>query len=186
MSCTVVAVPTLIAINLAHLIGAAVAAGAVSGFVTAQNRKNEHILNDAALNAENGFNEEVQHIRICDIVEKEFQTAYMGKEILLKTLQEHGVSEINEDVNGDITGSIGSFTLKFERNDVNKPYVLKISCNETDNAEAKLEDLNSEYALNVQEDAYLNLVENLKKNNMEIEDETVEDDNTIVLTINLE
>jgi hypothetical protein len=49
-----------------------------------------------------------------------------------------------------------------------------------------MNDLNAEYALNAQEDTYLNLIENLKEKNMEIEEEVVEEDNTIVLTINLE
>ena len=60
------------------------------------------------------------------------------------------------------------------------------SANILDNIEEKVNDLNSEYALNVQEDAYLGIVEKLKENNMEIEEEEVLDDNTIVLTVNLE
>ena len=67
-----------------------------------------------------------------------------------------------------------------------KPYFIKISCLETDNAEEKVKDLESEYTLNVQEEAYLNIIDKLKENNMEIEEEEVQDDNTIVLTINLE
>ena len=63
---------------------------------------------------------------------------------------------------------------------------MKISAKQSENIEEKVEDLNSEYALNVQEDTYLSVVENLKNNNMEIESEEVMDDNTIVLTVNLE
>ena len=79
-----------------------------------------------------------------------------------------------------------NYNLSFEKQETDKPYSLKISCYESDNAEEKIGDLSSEYALNVQEDAYLNIVEKLKANNMEIEDEEVMDDNTIVLTVNLE
>ena len=70
--------------------------------------------------------------------------------------------------------------------EADKPYFLRISCQNTDNAEEKLGDLSSEYALNVQEEAYLNIVDKLKENNMQIEDEEVMDDNTIVLTVNLD
>ena len=42
------------------------------------------------------------------------------------------------------------------------------------------------YALNVQEDAYLHIIDKLKENNMQIEEEEVMDDNTIVLTVNIE
>ena len=63
---------------------------------------------------------------------------------------------------------------------------MKISCLETESSEEKVDDINSEYALNVQEDAYLQIINKLKENNMEIENEEVQEDNTIVLTINLE
>ena len=61
-----------------------------------------------------------------------------------------------------------------------------ITCLSTDNAEEKVNDLNSEYALNVQEEAYLSIVNKLKDNNMEVEEEEVLDDNTIVLTVNID
>mgnify|MGYP003421077788 CR=1 FL=1 len=42
------------------------------------------------------------------------------------------------------------------------------------------------YTLNVQEEAYMNIINKLQENNMELETEEVLDDNTIVLTVNLE
>jgi len=186
MSCTVVAVPVLLAFNLIQIMGTAAVAAAFAGNSKLTQTQKDNNFSELAQDMENKFYEEVQHIRVCDIVEKEFQTAYMDKNILLKTLEEHGVINIEEEYEGKISGTIGTFTLYFERESENEPYILKISCKESDNAEEKINDLNTEYALNVQEDAYLNLVENLKENNMEIENEVVEDDNTIVLTINLE
>ena len=105
---------------------------------------------------------------------------------MIKTLEEHGVTDIQENDFGKISGKVDNYNLSFEKQEADKPYFLKISCYESDNAEEKIGDLSSEYALNVQEDAYLNIVEKLKANNMEIEDEEVMDDNTIVLTVNLE
>ena len=65
-------------------------------------------------------------------------------------------------------------------------FILPTGVLSTDNADEKINDISSEYGMNVQEASYLSIVEKLKENNMEIEEETVEDDNTIVLTINLE
>ena len=178
MSCSVVALP----VALSHLLVLMVA-NAVNDY---QQRKTEQEMETRALQAQDDYNKDFQYIKVDDIVEKEFETAYMDKDILIKTLEEHGVIDIQEEYDGKITGIVDSFNLTFEKPSSEKPYNLKISCREQDCAEEKLNDLNSEYALNVQEDAYLNLIENLKANNMEVEDEVVEDDNTIVLTINLE
>ena len=40
--------------------------------------------------------------------------------------------------------------------------------------------------MNVQESVYLKILDKLKSNNMQLESEEVEDDNTIVLTVNLD
>lgn len=179
MSCTVVAVPFALASLLKPILIAAVA-----GAISAAHENN--IINQEIQQIDDNFLEEVKHIQMCKLVEKKFQTAFTDKSILLKTLEEHGVININEDLNGNISCGIENFSLNFYKNSEQEPYLLKITCRETDSAENKIDDLNSEYALNVQEDAYLNLLEKLKENNMEIENEVVEDDNTIVLTINLE
>ena len=87
---------------------------------------------------------------------------------------------------GKIKGEVDSYSFTFEKMSEDKPYQVTISYLEGNRPEEKLNDLNSEYALNVQEEAYLGIVEKLKENNMEIEEEEVLDDNTIVLTVNLE
>ena len=182
MSCSVIAIP----IALAQIISVVVGEIAVQRALSKHNENlNNNQIDEYIQNIKDNPYEEFQVVSTCDIVEKEFKTAYMDKNILLKTLEEHGVSELEENYN-KISGCIGNFTLNFERNSENEAFVLKISCKESDNAEEKLTDLNSEYALNVQEDAYLHLLDKLKENNMEIEEEVVEEDNTIVLTINLE
>ncbi len=185
MSCTVIAVP----IALAHIIGVAIAASGVAAIQAAsqlEKSEKEKQLEQYTQDIENSFFNNIENLQVSDIIEKEFQTVYMDKDILLKTLEEHGVIDIEEAYDGTISGSISSFTLNFHKPSETEPYNLRITCKESDNAEEKLDDLNAEYALNVQEEAYLNLIENLKENNMEIEEEVVEEDNTIVLTINLE
>lgn len=183
MSCTVLALPYAIA----YVIGA-FAVGAVN----VSNHYNREFGMENLDFSESTENinipqpcEDVQVISDKHFIEKSFETAFMDKEILMKTLEEHGIKSISENL-GQISGCIDNYTLTFEKMEADKPYFMRISCTETDNAEEKFADLSNEYALNVQEESYMNIVDKLKQNNMEIEEEEVLDDNTIVLTVNLE
>lgn len=118
-------------------------------------------------------------------LEKAFTTPFMDKEILIKTLSEHGIS-IEENFDNKIVGKFSTYNLVFTRNNESEAYNVVISYAEKDNAEEKIQDLNSEYASNVQEDSYLSIIKKLKDNKMELESEEVLEDDTIVLTINLE
>ena len=181
MSCTVFALPYA----LAWVIGSVVV-GAVNA---SQEFKLDEGMDFSDIDMKNTIPtpcEDVHVISEQHFIEKSLPTAFMDKNILVKTLEEHGVRSISEDEFGKISGAVENYTLSFEKMESDKPYFLRISCPETSNAEEKLDDLSSEYALNVQEEAYLNIIEKLKDNNMQIEDEEVMDDNTIVLTVNLE
>ena len=171
MSCTVFAVPYALAWVAGTLITAA-----ASG-LNNEKQQSFETTNDC---------EDVHIITEKNFIEKSFETPFMDKEILKKTLEEHGVKTIKEDSYGKISGVVDNYALSFEKMEEDKPYFIKISCLETDNAEEKAKDLESEYTLNVQEEAYLNIIDKLKENNMEIEEEEVQDDNTIVLTINID
>lgn len=177
MSCTVIAIPYA----LAWVIGAvATAATATATAADAVHKKGYQALYDTQDNCE-----DIQTITTDFFIEKDFETPFVDKEILRKTLEEHGVVEIQE--NGtEITGTVDNYTLTFKKESEEMPYKLRIKCKEQDNAQEKLEDLGSEYAMNVQENAYLHIIDKLKENNMTIEEEVVEDDNTIVLTVNIE
>ena len=179
MSCSVVAIPisllyTVISMAVA---GAGISAGLEAKFAKNLSSDNSEYLPEQDLD---GY-----AFSTSSIFEKTFETPFMDKEILLKTMEEHGIEDINETGNV-ISGKIESFVLQFEKPDENSPYSLKILCNQKDNAEEKFSDIASEYSMNVQEASYLSIVEKLKENNLQIEEETVEDDNTIVLTVNLE
>lgn len=145
-----------------------------------------------ALSAENSDEIEIvpcseaQIISEKHFIEKSLETPFVDKNLLIKTLKEHGVTGLSENDYGQIICYSGSYKLKFERNSEVKPYYLVISCLDTDNAEAKLTELGNEYMVNVQEESYNNLVAKLKENNMQIENEEICDDNTIVITVNLE
>lgn len=188
MSCTVFAVPILLYqafIGLTAAAGIAAAAANAANNATLTKQDYETQENCQTKNIDN-ICTDIHEITVNNIIEKEFETPFMDKEILLKTMEEHGITNIKESFDGKITGNLDTFSFLFEKPSENFPYRMKITCNQNDNAKEKAEDINSEYALNVQEAAYLSIIEKLKDQNMQIEDETVQEDNTIVLTINLE
>lgn len=177
MSCTVVAVPYA----LMWVIGA-IATAAATAATNASKDENLDIFN-LETNEENCTEDRVITER--HFIEKTFETPFMDKSILMKTLEEHGVKNIFEWETG-LSGEVDNYKMTFEKTAEDKPYNLRISCLENANAEEKVGDLNGEYALNVQEDAYLHIIDKLKENNMQIEEEEVMDDNTIVLTVNID
>ncbi len=180
MSVTVVAIPAALnwVIN-ALVVTSAVAINAVAISAEEMIAENEH-----AKKVEE-FCNDFHIISEANFLEKSLETPFMDKNILIKTLEEHGVQDIKEDLD-KIQCKYNNYSFSFEKNEKDKPYLLTIKYAKYDNVDEKINDLNSEYTLNVQEDTYLNIVKNLKENNMEIENEEVFDDNTIVLTINLE
>ena len=182
MSCTVIAVP----FALMHLMGILVTTAVASKAASSISSNIADRLNEKLDYNEQENCDDTHIITVNDIVEKTYETPFMDKEILLKTLDEHGFQNVKEDLNGIIYGKFETFGVTFEKPAEDKPYNLKITCNKSDNSDEKINDIASEYTMNVQEAAYLSITEKLKENNMQIEEEVVEDDNTIVLTINLE
>jgi len=178
MSCTVLAVPYA----LAWVVGAIVSAAAATTTTAINNSVDSDIFN---LATDDVNCSEDRVLTEKHFIEKTFETPFMDETILTKTLEEHGVNNIVKWENG-ISGDVENYKLTFERASSDKPYNLRITCLEQDNAEEKIGDLNGEYALNVQEDAYLHILDKLKENNMQIEQEEVMEDNTIVLTVNID
>jgi len=160
MSCTVVAVPYA----LMWVVGA-IASAAVAAANNTEENQNLKELTEMYNEAENCTEDHV--ITDKHFIEKTFETPFMDKSILLKTLEEHGVKNIYKWETG-LSGEVDNYKLVFEKEADDKPYSVRISCLEYDKAEEKVGDLNSEYALNVQEDAYLHILDKLNENNMHI------------------
>ena len=186
MSCTVFALPYA----LAWIIGIAVT-GEIK--LAAGNNDESMQFENADIRQQSfelpNINEACDDVHVISekhFLEKSFETPFTDKEILMRTLEEHGIVNLKENEYGKITGRTGNYALAFERTEADKPYYLIIRCLNTENAEEKLNDLSSEYAINVQEESYNSIIEKLNDNNMQIENEEVLDDNTIVLTVNLE
>lgn len=189
MSCTVVAIPYAIA----WVIGAVVTVVANNSEldVSVDNDLSGRIDVESILEAKYKSEthescDDVHVISEKQFLEKSFETPFVDKNILLKTLEEHGVTNIKENEFGQIKGVTGNFALTFERFEQDKPYSVVIRYLSTEDVEEKVDNLTSEYAINVQEECYNNIVAKLNDNNMEIESEEVCDDDTIVITVNLE
>ena len=173
MSCTVLALPYALAWIVGNLV--------IAGVAESKNKIFQNVKLSETVPCD-----EVQIISEKHFIEKSFETPFMDKALLIKTLEEHGANGINETDFGQIKCFCDHYELIFERTNANNPYYVRIKALDTDDTESKLNDLNSEYAVNVQEASYNSIVSKLEENNLEIENEEVCDDNTIVLTVNLE
>ena len=171
MSCTIMSIPFAIAWVANAIILPAAAAAAAK-----KNKKNneiEQICEDTHL-----FDEET-------LLTNTLETPFNDAEVLVKTLEEHGV-EITEHSEYKIVGTCDRYILSFEKNDAGKPFYLTAKYDNEKVFSETLNDINNEYSVNVQESTYLSIIEKLKENDLEIAEEEVLDDNTIVLTVNLE
>ena len=115
---------------------------------------------------------------------KDFSTTIMDKALLLRTLKEHGAVNIEEDGN-NISCDCEAFHLSFTKNG-EEPYSIRISYNNDYKLDELVENIGTEYTSNAQEISYNKIKERLEEQNLEIEEEEIYDDNTIVLTVNLE
>ena len=115
----------------------------------------------------------------------DFETVIIDKNTLLKTLIEHGAKNVVEKHN-HIFCDCENYYLEFYKHDELKPYKLTISCKEQEGLKTFLNNLSSEYTTNAQEVSYNKIKTRLEEQNLEIEEEEIFEDNTIVLTVNLE
>lgn len=114
-----------------------------------------------------------------------YKTNYTDKGILLNTLTEHGAEGITET--GDkIICRLYGMNMCYYRADGSNGYTLEIKqVSDKAQCESVIGDLNEEYGLNIQEMTYNKIKERLDSENMRLESETVMEDNSIVLTIEI-
>lgn len=122
-----------------------------------------------------------------EIFETEYKTKIVNRDILIKTLEEHDCIIEKERLNY-IKCKIDKLSLEFYKTGENElePYKLKIKCLEECDIETLVEDLSLEYAQNAQEASYNKIIKRLNEKNMKIENEEVFDDDTVVITVNLD
>ena len=112
-----------------------------------------------------------------------YTTNYTDKEMLLNTLTEHGASEIFQE-NGEISCKLFGMEMIYHRQNSSDAYTLDITqVSDKGECQDMINDLNEEYGLNIQEMTYNKIKERLDKENMRLESESVLEDNSIVLTI---
>lgn len=174
MSCTILALPIALAWVAGNIVKVGIAAANEMSVENEIKEKPEIACDNIQIISEKHF------------IEKTLETPFMDKDLLIKTLTEHGVRGLSENEYGQIKCYSGHYELNFERTNANKPYYVIIKALDSDDIGPTLNALNNEYSVNVQEESYNNIVARLKENNLQIENEEVCDDNTIVLTINLE
>lgn len=113
-----------------------------------------------------------------------YNTNYTDKAVLLNTLYEHGATEITEN-DEEISCRLFDMEMKYYKNDTGA-FALDITqISDKSECEDLINDLNKEYGLNIQEITYNKIKERLQQENMRLESETVLDDNSIVLTIDI-
>jgi len=113
-----------------------------------------------------------------------YNTNYTDKGVLLNTLYEHGAQEITED--GDtVTCKLSNMEMKYYKQD-NGAYSLDITqISDKSECENLIGEINEEYGLNMQEITYNKIKERLEQEDLSIESESVLDDNSILLTIEI-
>ena len=114
-----------------------------------------------------------------------YTTNYTDKGVLLNTLYEHGAQEIKEK-GYEVSCKLFGMEMVYYKNNNDEAYTLDITqITSEQDCQNVIDELNEEYGLNIQEMTYNKIKERLDKSGMRIESETVEEDNSIVLTIEI-
>lgn len=118
------------------------------------------------------------------IFSQEYETQIVDKQTLIKTLKEHGAVDIEDKFN-NISCNCEAFHIEFRYNG-DKPYTMSISAKNNVGFDELVKDLGNEYTANAQEISYNKIKERLENQNLSISDEEIYEDNTIVLTVDLD
>ena len=114
-----------------------------------------------------------------------YTTNYTDREILINTLTEHGAQEIEQNKD-EVSCKLFGMEMVYYKKENSQGYTLDITrISNINECENLINDLNDEYGLNIQEMTYNKIKTKLDEANMRIMSETVEEDNSIVLTIEI-
>ncbi len=120
-----------------------------------------------------------------NITSRSMVTNYTNKEALIKTLSEHGATGIESD-GLNISCEMFGMQLIYSKNSSTESYNLEINrISDEKKCNDMLKDLKDEYALNIQDLTYRTIMSRLQQYNLHLEDERVDENNSIVLTINV-
>ena len=113
------------------------------------------------------------------------ETIFNDSTILEKTLKEHGLS-VSAISDNQIVCKIGETQLNYFRQTDGEPFKMTVSgLRSIDEFLDELECFEREYKQNVQSYTYHTLMENINRSSMSVAEETILDDNSILLTIDI-
>lgn len=114
----------------------------------------------------------------------QFPTVYVDEDILIQILEQYGVTTESRQEN-KIVCKYQDYELEFTRLLKEEPYDLIIRASSKDMRAIHecINNLNGEYYATLQENAYWDIKHTIEEEGMEIEEEEVLEDNTIVLTV---
>jgi len=113
------------------------------------------------------------------------ETIFTDAVLLEKTLQEHGlrVAILSDD---HLSCQIGAVSLDYSRQSGGGPFKVTVSgLQNIDDFFTEMECFEREYRQNVQSYTYDRLMKNIHASNMKVADETLLEDNSILLTIDV-
>lgn len=166
----------------------------INGVLTATFSKNDSVeavkkfINDVEETAQRKiFNYNIENLvekNEKNFHEESFPTNFVDEKLLIKTLRDYGINtQVAE--NGMIQCNVENTTLIFyKENGIN--YEVKIRGNsQIRGVYEQLNSIDEEYKKNVQSYTYNKIIEKLKQTNMEIQSEEVMEDDSLLLTINI-
>lgn len=112
-------------------------------------------------------------------------TKYADKELLVKTLREHGIraQEINDD---HIVIRTDEGEIHFMRENKEDPYMMSAKgIRNMEKLAASLKEFEEEYGRNVQAYTYRKILEALEEHGLSLQEEEVLEDDSIMLTLNV-
>lgn len=113
-------------------------------------------------------------------------TIFLDKAILIATLSDLGIL-VNEEADERILGHWGQYSMTFYRKNAEETFDLQIQCqaNELNLFYSSLYALRDEYCTSIQERTYRHVLDKLKEKDFIIEEETVLEDNSVVITVQI-
>lgn len=106
-----------------------------------------------------------------------FQTTFVDKSTLIKTLEDFNVQNLSEK--RGISCTYKDFVLNFHKRDTDKTYFLSVKFYNKIELNKLLEDLSELYLLKSQETTYNNLLKYLKEQNIEYREEILDNDTAV-------
>ncbi|MDR1565439.1 MAG: hypothetical protein LBS74_10830 [Oscillospiraceae bacterium] len=184
MSISLLLVPVAIALGATTSGAAVTGAGIAAGAALALGSKGLlAVAAEAQVRHINHLKELYQGVESAEL--PSIETIFNSTELLEKTLREHGLQVVVLSEK-ELLCQVGNIRLEYKREALASPFFVSVKG--IDDIEAFLRELecfDREYLNNTQSYTYNKLVESLKDSDMQIAEEALLEDNSILLTIDI-